>query len=290
MYRQAYLIIAHRYDETFKTLLQMLDSDENDIFVHMDKKNKKFDESKCKKLVEKAGIFFTERTSVTWGGYSQINSELLLLEAATEHGKYNYYHLLSGQDLPIKNNEYIKAFFSRNQGKEFVAFDKRKFECWNRVQYFYPLQEMVGRNRKKLIGRLSALMIFIQRFLHIERNKEILFQKGANWFSITDDLARYVLEKKDWIKRVFKNTICCDEVFLQTVVVNSPYVDSVYKYAIEQNTEAAAVRLVDWKRGEPYVFRKWDYQELMDSQMLFARKFDCEHDADIVKKIMNRGI
>ena len=40
MYRQAYLIIAHRYDETFKTLLQMLDSDENDIFVRMDKKNK----------------------------------------------------------------------------------------------------------------------------------------------------------------------------------------------------------------------------------------------------------
>ena len=48
MYRQAYLIIAHRYDETFKTLLQMLDSDENDIFVHMDKKNKQFDE-KCHK-------------------------------------------------------------------------------------------------------------------------------------------------------------------------------------------------------------------------------------------------
>ena len=51
MYRQAYLIIAHRYDETFKTLLQMLDSDENDIFVHMDKKNKQFDEKECRGLV-----------------------------------------------------------------------------------------------------------------------------------------------------------------------------------------------------------------------------------------------
>ena len=76
MYRQAYLIIAHRYDETFKTLLQMLDSDENDIFVHMDKKNKQFDEKECRGLVKRSGLFFAERTSVTWGGYSQINSEM----------------------------------------------------------------------------------------------------------------------------------------------------------------------------------------------------------------------
>ncbi len=85
MYRQAYLIIAHRYDETFKTLLQMLDSDENDIFVHMDKKNKQFDEKECRGLVKRSGLFFAERTSVTWRGYSQINSEMILLEMAVSH-------------------------------------------------------------------------------------------------------------------------------------------------------------------------------------------------------------
>ena len=68
MYRQAYLIIAHRYDETFKTLLRMLDSDENDIYVHMDLKNKQFDEDDCRKLIKRSDIYFTKRTSVTWGG------------------------------------------------------------------------------------------------------------------------------------------------------------------------------------------------------------------------------
>lgn len=67
LYRQAYLIIAHRYDETFKTLLRMLDSDENDIYVHMDLKNKQFDEDDCRKLIKRSGIYFTKRTSVTWG-------------------------------------------------------------------------------------------------------------------------------------------------------------------------------------------------------------------------------
>lgn len=163
MYRQAYLIIAHRYDETFKTLLQMLDSDENDIFVHMDKKNKQFDEKECRGLVKQSGLFFAERTSVTWGGYSQINSEMILLEMAVSHKKYDYYHLLSGQDLPIKTNDYIQNFFISHQGKEFVAFDKKKFDCQTRVQYRYPLQEMVGRNRKSKVGKFASLITFVQK-------------------------------------------------------------------------------------------------------------------------------
>lgn len=35
----------------------MLDSDENDIFVHMDKKNKQFDEKECRGLVKQSGLF-----------------------------------------------------------------------------------------------------------------------------------------------------------------------------------------------------------------------------------------
>jgi len=285
LYRQAYLIIAHRYDETFKTLLRMLDCDENDIYVHMDLKNKQFDEDDCRKLIKKSSIYFTKRTSVTWGGYSQINSELILLEMATAHGKYNYYHLLSGQDLPIKSNNEIMNFFKKHQGVEFVAFDKEKFNCDDRVRYFYPLQEMVGRNRKSFLGRISSVMTLFQKIAHLKRNAKIQFQKGPNWFSITDDLARYVIERKEWIKKAFHDTICCDEVFLQTIVINSVFADRIYQYASTENTEEAAMRLVDWERGGPYVFKNEDYSELLNSNMIFARKFDCQADSNIVNKL-----
>lgn len=285
MYRQAYLIIAHRYDETFKTLLRMLDRDENDIYVHMDLKNKQFDEDDCRKLIKKSSIYFTKRTSVTWGGYSQINSELILLEMATAHRKYNYYHLLSGQDLPIKSNNEIMNFFKKHQGVEFVAFDKEKFDCDDRVRYFYPLQEMVGRNRKSFLGRISSAMTLFQKVAHLKRNAEIQFQKGPNWFSITDDLARYVIERKEWIRKAFHDTICCDEVFLQTIVINSVFAERIYQYASTKNTEEAAMRLVDWERGGPYVFKSEDYSELLNSNMFFARKFDCQTDNNIVNKL-----
>lgn len=285
MYRQAYLIIAHRYDETFKTLLRMLDSDENDIYVHMDLKNKQFDEDDCRKLIKRSGIYFTKRTSVTWGGYSQINSELVLLQTATAHRKYNYYHLLSGQDLPIKTNNEIMNFFKKHQGAEFVAFDKETFDCDDRVRYFYPLQEMVGRNRRSFLGRISSAMTLFQKIAHLKRNAEIQFQKGPNWFSITDDLARYVIKRKEWIKKVFHYSICCDEIFLQTIVINSMFADRIYQYAGTENAEEAAMRLVDWERGGPYVFKDEDYSELLNSNMIFARKFDCQTDSSIVNKL-----
>lgn len=42
--KQAYLIIAHKDDLVFRTLLKLLDDSRNDIFIHMDLKNVNYDE------------------------------------------------------------------------------------------------------------------------------------------------------------------------------------------------------------------------------------------------------
>ena len=131
-------------------------------------------------------------------------------------------------------------------------------------------------------------MTLFQKIAHLKRNAEIQFQKGPNWFSITDDLARYVIKRKEWIKEVFHDSICCDEIFLQTIVINSMFADRIYQYASTENTEEAAMRLVDWKRGGPYVFKNEDYSELLNSNMIFARKFDCQTDNNIVNKLYTK--
>lgn len=65
--KQAYLIIAHKDDMTFRTLLRMLDNDKNDIFIHMDKKNKTYDPSETETFVTHSSLYHSERSSVTWG-------------------------------------------------------------------------------------------------------------------------------------------------------------------------------------------------------------------------------
>lgn len=121
----------------------------------------------------------------------------------------------------------------------------------------------------------------------MHRNRDIKFQKGTQWFSITDNLARYVVSKETWIRKVFKNTLCCDEVFLQTLVENSDFKNKLYHKKYD-NDPRAIMRLIDWQRGKPYIFRECDFQELMNSEMLFARKFDEKVDSEIVIKIRER--
>ena len=187
------------------------------------------------------------------GGYSLVNAEMILLRKATEVGHYNHYHLLSGQDLPIQSQETIQKFFLKNSDKEFVGFDKDIFTYGDRVYYRYFFQELAGK-RKSILKSVDKFLLKMQKKLNIKRNENIEFQKGAQWFSITDGLARYVLSKDEWIKNVFKNGFCVDEVFLQTIIINSDYTDKLY-YSKSDGTHKNTMRLVDWSSGSPHVFR-----------------------------------
>jgi len=49
-----------------------------------------------------------------------------------------------------------------------------------------------------------------------------------------------------------------------------------------------ALRHIDWNRGLPYVWHKNDYNELINCNDLFARKFSSEVDRDIIDLIYNQ--
>lgn len=76
--KQAYLIIAHKDDLTFRTLISMLDNENNDIFIHMDKKSKNYDEESIEKLAKKQ-LFIIQNDQMLHGGYSLVNAEMILL-------------------------------------------------------------------------------------------------------------------------------------------------------------------------------------------------------------------
>ena len=70
------------------------------------------------------------------------------------------------------------------------------------------------------------------------------------------------------------HSVCADELFLQTLAVNSPWADRLYA---PEDTSMGNLRYVDWERGSensPYTFRKEDRELLLSLPHLFARKFD----------------
>lgn len=284
--KHAYLIMAHRTDDLLKTLLHMLDDDRNDIYLHMDRKCQNFNSEVFQSILTKSHLVCTPRISVTWGGYSQIEAELILLREAAKKDHYQYYHLISGQDLPIQNQDYIHAFFEDHKGKEFLGYDQSLHKLSDRYSYYYFFQNKIGRGNS-VTRKLENVSIRMQKGLRINRsgrNKNITFYKGTNWFSITDDLTRYILSKRKWISDTFRMTKCCDEVFIQTLAGNSQFLERIYDFSNQDDNEAA-MRLIDWKRGRPYVFRSCDFKVLISSNMLFARKFDSNVDRDIIREV-----
>ena len=136
-----------------------------------------------------------------------------------------------------------------------------------------------------LVRAFRKIMITFQRIIHVSRNNGIKFQHGSNWFSITDEFARYVLTQRDWTRKVFRNTFCCDEIFIHTLLVNSKFRDNLYHKEFDNDMLKGSMRFVDWERGKPYIFTIDDIEILKQSEAMFARKFDENVDSEIIREI-----
>lgn len=284
MRKHAYLIVAHNEENILKKLVSLLDYKENDIYIHLDVKANWIDKRDLLNFVQEASIEFVPSCNIAWGGESQIKCELSLLECATK-SYHDYYHLISGVDLPIKSHEQIMIFFEKNYGKEFIEFDNRYEDerTEYRVRYYHLLQDMIGKPKDsmgKLLYVLERIIVKLQKIIGVNRIRKLdkRFYKGTNWFSITHQLALYVLNDSENIMKDYKYTYCADEVFLHTIVKNSMF---------NSNIINDCLRYIDWDRGQPYTFALEDYELLMNSDKLWARKFSEKKDLDIVNKIYN---
>ena len=288
MKRHAYLILAHCRFGQLRKLVMLLDDPRNDIFIHVDRKAA-FDPAGWDSLCRHSRLtFIKDRIKVSWGGVSIMRSELALLREATQAGKYDYYHLLSGMDLPIKDQDTIHRFFDANSGKEFLNFWKFKSTTASRFNYYTLFPEGAGHFATNLLNNIFK---GLQMAVGYRINRDVDFRFASQWFSITDNLARYVLTREDWLEKVFRHTNTCDEIFLATLVWNSPFRDSLY---IKDETEAHIVnesnmRFIDWTRGEsirhPWTFRAGDWDLLMSVPHFWARKFDENVDNEIIERI-----
>lgn len=83
-------------------------------------------------------------------------------------------------------------------------------------------------------------------------------------------------EHPEYIK-LFKHSLCPDECFFQTLVMNSPFASSVKPY----------LHYIKWEKGKssPRILTESDYQEIVDSSKLMARKFDIDVDKEIINKL-----
>lgn len=295
--KHAFLIIAHNNWWQLKKLIECLDSDTHDIYVHIDKKSKDFDKDYFRNSATKSSLKFYREFEVYWGGFSQVQVEMLLLKQAYENG-YDYYHIISGADLPLKNNEEIDSFFEKNKGKEFILYDedalKGNPEISRRAKYYHFLRNYRRRFAEKWKNNFftfcERVSLVLQIIFGVNRVKNLDWQikYGSNWVSITDELVQVILDNKDRVTSLFSYTNCADELFIQTIAYNCGFKDHIF-HPIDN--QMANLRCIDWSRGKngnPYTFRKEDEELLREDSNLFARKFSETIDTDIIQCIYTK--
>lgn len=287
--RHAYLITAHDKPEQLKLLLSLLDDSNNDLYLHIDKKATDILDSDLAGAITKTSIQFVPRLDARWGSEVFIDAITSLLREAVK-SEHAYYHLLSGVDLPLKPQEEIHAFFAEHAGKEFVAFDQKSADQRVLVQRLgrYSFRRPVGPYALRAYKRFEPLWSKLQSALGVNRIRRcaVVFQKGAVWFSITHAFALYVLEQFPHYRPYYRHSVCADEIWLQTILVNSPFMER-RSFSGWDDELAATMRYVDWSDGgrSPKVLVSEDYTALISSGALFARKFDQAVDGAVIDRI-----
>lgn len=298
MGKHAYCIIAHRDPYCLRTLISLIDDKRNDIYILIDKKSD-FDQFKGLESKHSNLIIIPEnqRIDIRWGGLSQVKAELILFRTAVEKGKYDFIHLLSGADLLLKSQDYIHNFFdSKDKDSNFIVLSSGKSTDEN-IHYktdFYHLyieyQHLPGdknslfeKSRYYVSRVIKHSVLLIQKLFKFKRNwGNLKIYKASNWVSLSQSFSEYLVENEEKILKLFRWVSCSDELYKPTMLLNSKFKDTLWK---NEKGKIESLRLIDWKRGTPYTWRLSDFQNLIDSRKLFARKFSSEIDGEIIAKI-----
>ena len=302
--RHAFLIIAHNNWDQLKRIIETMDSDLCDFYIHVNSKvdmpkNIDFSES-----TRRSKVFFTPRVPIIWGNYGICNASLVALNASYRNGGgYDYYHLLTGSDIPLCSMKELDSFFENNvfnnpSGRiktNYLSVGKPNIRIASRVKCynsFISHWRDANRFTRKIATASNTLLCHIQRFVGIDRlkNSGVELYCGSSWWSITHEFAEYYLSKADWAERQFgRATFAADEFVPHTVIMNSKFCDSCYEppQGIHKN-----LRLLDFDGGNGYgspkVWTMDDKEILVSSKDLFARKFEQNIDNEIIEFLLDR--
>lgn len=271
--KQAYLIIAHADFQTLQLLIDTLDCIENDFFIHFDKKIEVLPKlnSKFSKI-----FILNERLDVRWGDITLIKVELALLEMAIEksisENPYSYFHIISGNHLPLYSKSYIYTFFEKFGKTQIQKMETNedeinlKFRSYN---FFVRGFMHKNPNIKKLIQFFWKIPLIIQKRTKLFREKKYpYFSKGSQWISLNPESAKYLNMRKEEILINFKFSFCSDEFFIPTELENSNLKNEIFynDYLLKCTFEGATTKFYNSSHQE----------ELLNSHCLFGRKFSDE--------------
>jgi hypothetical protein len=271
--RLAYIISAYRQPDLLLRLIRRLSGGGTSFFVHVDLRSgsEVFDRvvAGSSHLPE---VQLLERHNCRWGDFGHVRASLKGIDRLVGGGTdFDYAVLLTGQDYPIKQPGQIRAFFEAAEGRSFMAHFPLPTDEWTgggleRIERWHV--RVAGRHyslpaRRRVPGGLAPY-------------------GGSSYWCLARDCVEFIHDVVDAdpaITRFFEHVDVPDEIFFQTVLMNSPHAAHIVNDDL---------RHIDWRdtnAGSPAVLGIEDLPLLKASPKLFARKFDEEVDLEVLDRI-----
>jgi len=280
--RIAVLVTAFKNEDQLNRLIHHLSKD-FDIYVHIDKRSSFY-------LKESENVRIFKKYKSYWGSYNTILAMLFLLIEASKKD-YDRYIQITGQDLPIKSNKYIAEHFEKNRNVEFIEYFKLPHEKWRKHGGMDRILRYWGTEPSRLTGPHKWLAFILKAIIAViykspfaflfRRRIEYQFYGGSNYMDLTGHCVTRIIKYLDnnpaYFKR-FRYTLIPEEIFFHTIILN---------LELETVINDKNYRYIDWDTGpdHPRTLTINDYKKIMDSENLFARKFDENIDNEVIMKI-----
>jgi hypothetical protein len=258
------------------------------FYVHVDRKSKPEVVDAFMALGRKyPGVKVYSRYRVNWGGNNHLKAILLLVEEALSDGM-GYCHLITGQDYPLMSAEALLAEGERQVNYlDSVQLPRSDWKDggYDRLVYYNLFDLFNGRTTWG--RRMIHYIVAIQRIVSFKRKipLDIPYYGGMTYWSLTRECLEYAVcyaEEHPGFMKAFDHSFCAEELFFQTVLLNSPFRDSIV------NDDR---RFIVWEfrdGNNPATLDERDYENAMASQAFFMRKIAYPQSEQLVKAL-DRG-
>jgi len=273
----AYFVSAYKEPESIIRLVNVLANESDHFYVHFDNNLERQRFEQWKRLIEQGcrtqNVHVFSKFRCKWMSFGIVDATL---DAMSFFGDfdYNYFINLTGECYPLKSRQCIREVF-RDQHAGFLTYWKLPYEGWHQG----------GMNR---IGKRTFLLPkrgypFV-RMLEIPRLRKKIpcdLEPYGGWslFCLPKDIASYLLkfnEDNPEVRAFFRRVQAPGEMFFQTILLNSHFRDRI----VNDNK-----RYMDFVDSHPRTLTKDDFEALVNSGKLFARKFDPAVDSEILDRI-----
>ena len=265
--RVAYVVLTHRNPRQVGRLLWRLSTDRSRFLVHVDRRaGRAVDADMRRHAAAVPRVQFLRRRRCFWAGFGMVRATLGAFDhVVRQELPVDHIVLVSGQDYPLRPAEEIERFLGADLSRSFMSAGPVldvwpdghwRIDMWHLVSY-QNLHLTVPWERR-IPGELAPY-------------------GGEAWICLSLAAVRHVVEfarANARFVRFFEHVLHPDEIFFQTILMNSPLRDTV----VDDH-----LRYIDWSSDPgPATLGVADLDKLVRSRRLFARKFDVTVDETIL--------